>query len=244
MLHVKPGVGVSAGPEQIKEVMAKFGVILTARAEGMLSAYVNSLLEWNKKHNLISRADTSNIWTRHILHSIYPVLVMKISEKLSFIDIGSGGGLPGIPIAILRPDLQGVLVDSVRKKTEAVRSIVESVRITNVTVVTDRVEAPSFVKQFRSAFDLAFARAVGPLPDLVTWSLPLLRKPGKPGVGKEGGNGPRLPALVALKGGNLEEEIGETERLFPYLTITMHSIEPEGIADEFFTDKRIVIVSR
>ena len=234
--------GGSGDITQLSEICERAGVVLSVKVRERLVVYVESLLDWNKKHNLISRADTSNIWSRHILHSVIPLLMFRFPKNLAFVDIGTGGGLPGIPIAILRPDLQGVLVDSVRKKTEALRSIIETVGITNLRVVTERVESPSFMKQFRSEFDLAFARAVAPLPELVTWTRGLLSKPRKTAHTSEGAKEIIPPAIIALKGGDLSSEIVATKRAFPNLSIAEHSISTiEGVG-EFFTDKKVIVV--
>ena len=103
-----------------------------------LDQYVNFLLEWNKKINLISRKDEENIWTYHILHSVSPLFKVKIREGSRIVDIGTGGGLPGVPLKILRPDISLLCLDATRKKANAVSQMVEDLKIKNVNVIWGR----------------------------------------------------------------------------------------------------------
>ena len=242
MLHVKQ---VEGDPLALTVRLAeRYSLDLPPGSIDRLERYVKSLLEWNKKLNLISRSDTENIWPRHILHSLLPVLLFKIPSNIRFVDIGTGGGLPGLPIAIVRPDLTGVLVDSIRKKTDALTAIVSDLGISNVRVISERVEGPEFLKKFQSSFDIVFARAVSQLPDVVKWSIKLLRKR-KPRIEEENLEAKVLidpPAIVSFKGGDIREEVERTVRLFPGTSVDEYPIDVEGITDELFTGKKLLIV--
>jgi 16S rRNA (guanine527-N7)-methyltransferase len=242
MLHVEQSD--KAIPTLVREVTERHGLILQPEACDRLSSYVESLLEWNRKHNLISRSDVDNVWQRHILHSLLPVLLCTIPRNMEFLDIGTGGGLPGVPIAIARPDLTGTLVDSVRKKVEALSGIVKAVGLSNLNVVNDRVESPTFIRRFRGSFDIVFARGVAQLPELIKWSIRLMR-PRQKGVSEEIQEGKipvDPPVIIAFKGGDVRDEIRKALRGFPDISIRQYQADVEGITDGSFTDKKLIVV--
>ena len=212
-----------------------------------LSRYVKSLSVWNLKHNLISRADIHNVWKKHMLPSIGWLTQFSLPFQAKVLDIGSGAGFPGIPLAILRPDLQVTLLDSIRKKTDSLLSIVKEIGVDNVAVVNNRAENLADTPGFLRAFDFTIARAVAPLADLIQWSIPLLSKsrtekhqfPSDGAIPK-----PRLepPLLLALKGGDLAAEIRDASRKFRNLkceevNLKFHSLEPSDLLN-----KKLVIV--
>jgi 16S rRNA (guanine(527)-N(7))-methyltransferase RsmG len=176
------------------------------------------LLEWNAKINLISRRGTERVWFAHILHSVAPWFFVEIGEGVRVLDLGTGGGLPGIPLAILRPDLRVTLLDSIRKKADAVGHMLSELGLANVEMVTGRAEDIGREPAHRGAYDVVVARAVAGLSDLVKWSKAFLRVGG---VEREGGgvgarnSGDRIridvPSLLTLKGGDLEAEIRAAE---------------------------------
>ena len=148
--------------------------------------------EWNEKINVISRKDIDSLYEKHVLHSLAIAAAFTLTPGMDVIDIGTGGGFPGIPLAIFFPDTRFHLVDSIGKKLKVVDAISEAIGLTNVTTRHTRAEE---IKDRK--FDLAVSRAVAPLKDLWTWSRPLLRKPA-----------PNAPSgLICLKGGDLTEEI-------------------------------------
>lgn len=214
----------------------------------LLRTYAESLAEWNKKVNLISRADTSDIWTSHFLHSVAPLSCVEIGKDWHVLDLGTGGGLPGVPIAIVRRDLKVTLLDSIGKKAVALGEIVAGLHIQNVRVVCGRAEAVAEDEAFKHQFDMIIARAVAPLKDLVKWSIPLARKtefvgddpsPGPAGSGK------RLfkkPFLMAMKGGDLESEVNSARTKFKQKKMTVVSLEIKGRPGVYLEDKKLVIV--
>jgi len=196
----------------------------------LMEKYVDLLLEWNGKINLISRRDQENVWFAHILHSVSPWFFVEIAPGLRVLDLGTGGGLPGIPLAILRPDLRLTLLDSIRKKTDAVRQMVMALGLTNVDVAVGRAEEVGREAAHRRLYDVVVARAVARLSDLAKWSQPFLmegRAPGAaPRVNMRAGESRVQPAgaptamassriridgpcLLTLKGGDLEPEVRE-----------------------------------
>ena len=152
--------------------------------------------EWNSKINVISRKDIDGLYEKHILHSLAIAAAFDFQPDMEVIDIGTGGGFPGIPLAILFPRTQFHLVDSIGKKIKVVDAVAAAIGLTNITTAHTRAEEIKGRK-----FDVAVSRAVAPLKDLWAWSRPLLRKsviPSQPS------------GLICLKGGDLAAEISDS----------------------------------
>jgi len=220
---------------------------LSSDQQTKISHYVGALLEWNKKINLISRRDEENIWFSHILHSLSPLFYIDIAEGAYLLDLGSGGGLPGIPLAIARPDLHVTLLDSIKKKAMAAEDMVGNLGLRNVRVRTIRAEDFPHERRGANSFDLVIARAVAPLADLITWSRPLVKRVARqtaPG-GEKTKRGRRVPAtrLVALKGGDLDGEIAEARVKAGTSAITVIEMAFEGSLELGLEDKKLVLVN-
>ena len=175
-------------------------------------------IDWNEKINVISRKDIGHLYLKHVLHSLSIAALFDFAEGTSIIDIGTGGGFPGIPLAIYFPNVQFHLVDSIGKKLKVVQAVTETLDLKNVTVQHIRAEE---IKNRR--FDFAVSRAVAPLKELWQWSRPLLQKKNK----NEFING-----LICLKGGDLALEISESG-LRPN-QIDLHEIFNEDYFNEKF----------
>jgi 16S rRNA (guanine527-N7)-methyltransferase len=159
-----------------------------------LAYFAELVAEKNEKVNLISRKDVDSIIENHIFLSSY--ITKYIPEKCThFLDIGTGGGFPGIPFAIMRPEAKGVLIDSTGKKIDAVKEFVDRLKLSNVTVINDRVESPEFLAEYSDSFDLIISRATVPLIILLRYALPLVKE---------------KSFLAAVKGGDLEDELQKT----------------------------------
>lgn len=149
--------------------------------------------EWNQRINLISRKDIDRLYSRHVLHSLAIARVLTLGKGERIMDLGTGGGFPGIPLAILFPQARFWLVDRIGKKILAVEQLASALGLDNVTAVKGRGQDQP------GPFDYVVTRAVAPLKDLWTWSWDRIA----PGRGEKG-----LPhGLLALKGGDLREEI-------------------------------------
>ena len=138
-----------------------------------LARYVSLLLEWNAKINLISRKDTGNVIVKHIIPCLSIIRVTTFKRYDRVLDIGTGGGLPGIPLAIVNPHCNFVLLDSIKKKTVAVEDMVEKLCLKNVEVVNDRAE------NIHKKFDKIVARAVTNLGDFLLYASKLVKTPGR-----------------------------------------------------------------
>lgn len=176
--------------------------------------------EWNARINVISRKDIDSIYLHHVLHSLSIAAIADFEPGTQIIDIGCGGGFPGVPLAIFFPKVKFHLVDSIAKKLKVVEAVCEGADIRNITVQHTRAEDIRNRK-----FDYAISRAVAPLKDLWKWSAPLLKKDhSKP-----------LPSgLICLKGGDLTQEIFESG-LRPKM-MPIFKIFPE----EYFQEKYVI----
>lgn len=154
--------------------------------------------EWNEKINVISRKDIDQLYEKHVLHSLSVAAIFKFADYTSIIDIGTGGGFPGIPLAIYFPGVRFHLVDSVGKKIKVVNEIRDALQLKNVTTAQGRAE------EINQKFDFAVSRAVTSLKQLYQWSRPLLHTHKKKN-NQEGG-------LICLKGGDLSAEIKESRQ--------------------------------
>jgi 16S rRNA (guanine527-N7)-methyltransferase len=208
--------------------------------------YVTLLLGWNSRVNLISRRDEDNVWSSHILHSLAILFFMQPPSGMRIVDIGTGGGLPGIPLAILRSDLRFVLVDSIRKKVVAVQEMVEHLGLSNVRVEAGRAEELGSQERLSGVFDIALARAVAPLDDLVRWSRRLLRQTHGEDIPHRlplpVGRPLRTPLLVALKGGDLSVEIRHAQGKARNAVITSNALTFSGSDAPDLERKRLVTV--
>lgn len=207
------------------EVIEHYFDDFTPLQQGQFDALGPLYREWNEKINVISRKDMDNFYERHVLHSLAIAAVCNFNPGARVLDIGTGGGFPGIPLAIFFPEVEFVLTDSIGKKIKVVQAVAEAIGLKNVTAYHSRVED---LKQ--PPFDFAVSRAVAPLGTLWRWAKPHLR------VGRnseEYGNG-----LICLKGGDLAQEFAESgvkPRVLPLTKI---------FDQEAFEDKVLVYVPR
>jgi 16S rRNA (guanine527-N7)-methyltransferase len=178
--------------------------------------------DWNSKINVISRKDIDSLYEKHVLHSLSIAAVINFDAGTNIIDIGTGGGFPGIPLAIYFSEVQFHLVDSIAKKLKVVEGVANTIGLKNVTIQHIRAEE---IKNRK--FDFVVSRAVAPLKDLWKWSKPLLKK----GNTREFHNG-----LICLKGGDLAQEIHDSG-----LRPRMIPIE-EIFEEEYFKEKYLLHV--
>jgi 16S rRNA (guanine527-N7)-methyltransferase len=202
---------VPLSAEEFVRICLKNGLRLDAEAEKQLKKYVDLLLEWNSKINLISRKDQENVWGAQILHAVSLLFRVSMPGGIRVLDLGTGGGLPGVPLAILRKDIDFVVLDSIRKKTTAVESMVGELGLVNCRVETGRAEALG--REARGRFDGVLARAVASLAELVRWGKLVTRSAGGggPAMEIEGRKSFTVPWLIAYKGGDVTGEVEEAK---------------------------------
>lgn len=174
--------------------------------------------DWNSKINVISRKDIDSLYEKHVLHSLAIAAVVDFKPGIEIIDIGTGGGFPGIPLAIFFPEVQFHLVDSIGKKLKVVEAVSEAIGLKNVTVQHTRAED---IKNRK--FQFVVSRAVAPLKDLWRWGRPLIQK----GHEHNFKNG-----LICLKGGDLTQEIFESN-LRPNIVNIENLFKEESFKDKY-----------
>ncbi len=177
--------------------------------------------EWNAAINVISRKDMDAFDERHVLHSLALVKAMKFAPGSDVLDVGTGGGFPGIPLAIVYPEVNFVLCDSIGKKMKVVRAVVQALGLTNVTVHHGRAE------DIKGQFDFVVSRAVTRMNRFIPWVQGKIKKQSI---------NPWPNGILALKGGDLSEELGEVD--FP----TERLLISEWLDQPFFETKQVVYV--
>jgi len=171
------------------------GLNLDTMKAQQLAYFADLVVDKNEKVNLISRRDANKIIENHVFISSY--ICKFIPDKcFNYLDIGTGGGFPGIPFAIMRPEMRGVLVDSTAKKIEAVQEFIDNLKLSNIIAENKRVESPEFIDNYSDTFDLVVSRATVPLIILFRYALPLIKD---------------KAYIIAVKGGDLTEEFKKAE---------------------------------
>jgi 16S rRNA (guanine527-N7)-methyltransferase len=151
--------------------LAEKGLLLNHDQQEQLWKYAELLLDWNKKVNLISRKDEDAVLTKHVLHALSLALFHSFKPKERVLDLGTGGGLPGIPLAIAFPDTYFLLIDSIGKKINACSDMIQKLELKNVLAQKSRSDELKNVK-----FDVIVSRQVAAMPELCAWCRPLLKK--------------------------------------------------------------------
>jgi 16S rRNA (guanine527-N7)-methyltransferase len=185
------------------EIVTRYFADFTEKQLNQLRLLENLYSEWNTKINVISRKDIGSLYEKHVLHSLSIAAVFNFPPGSQVIDIGTGGGFPGIPLAIFFPDAQFLLVDSIAKKLKIVDAVRDALSMHNVSTRHTRAEEIRGIK-----FDMAVSRAVAPLKDLWTWARPLLKR--QNAVSTDAEDLPNASGLICLKGGDLAAEISES----------------------------------
>ena len=186
--------------ELVMEILQKYFSDFIPKQIEQFKALDELYKEWNAKINVISRKDIDSLYEKHVLHSLSIAAVFDFPARTEIIDIGTGGGFPGLPLAIFFPEVKFHLVDSINKKLKIVEAVKEAIGLTNVTTQHIRAEE---IKNRK--FDFTVSRAVAPLKDLWTWSKPLLKNSQFEKDGSIYKSG-----LICLKGGDLSQEISES----------------------------------
>lgn len=204
------------------EVLYQHFPNLSAQQKARFEQLQGLYAEWNSKINVISRKDIDNLYERHVMHSLAIAKVVQFNPGADVLDVGTGGGFPGIPLSILFPDTLFYLTDSIGKKITVVKAVKDALGLDNVFPENIRSE------KFEGHVDFAITRAVAPMPDLVEWTRHKIKKRGSHKLH----NG-----LIALKGGDL------TEELAPYGNRAKVTPLSKFYNDPFYAEKCVVTLA-
>jgi 16S rRNA (guanine527-N7)-methyltransferase len=202
------------------------GIVLDKEQVESFKRFNNELIYWNEKVNLVSRKDMEYLLERHILHSLSILKYIDIKLKARCLDVGTGGGFPGIPLIIARPDLRMLLVDSIVKKLKITELMAQHTGSRFVSVRRCRAEELEKEKSMTNTFDFIFSRSVAQISALLDWTKFLPKKDGR---------------YIFLKGGNLEQEINDARSLYPSLETEIIPIDLLGCPWFAEQEKKIVI---
>ena len=204
------------------EIILKYFDGLTDKQKQQFEMLYDAYYEWNTQINVVSRKDFHLFYERHVLHSLAIATVVDFEPGTNILDVGTGGGFPGIPIAILYPECSFKLIDSIGKKIKVANGVAETIGLTNVTAVHGRME------QGNEKYDVIVTRAVARLAQLKHWL-----------IGKLDAKSTReVKGLICLKGGDLTEEIIEAK-----VKANLYNLS-EIFEEEFFETKKIVWVPK
>lgn len=196
-------------------IIAKYFPNLSDKQRSQFAALGSIYPEWNEKINVISRNDIDELYTRHILHSLAIAKFNLLDNSKNIIDVGTGGGFPGIPLAIMYPEKQFTLIDSIGKKISVVQDVIEKIGLTNATA--QKINS----NDLKDKFDTIVSRAVTAFPNFIKQTHKLLEKS-------------PTSSIVYLKGGDFEEEIAPFRK-----HITLYNI-PDVFEEEFFETKKVI----
>lgn len=203
------------------EIILKYFPNLTDQQKSQFQQLETLYKDWNEKINVISRKDIDEFYERHVLHSLGIAKIMEFTDGTKVLDIGTGGGFPGIPLAILFPNVEFTLVDSIGKKITVVNAVAESLGLKNVKAYHERAE------KIKDKFHFVVSRAVTQMPVFLRWL--------KGKFEKEQFN-PKHNGVLYLKGGDLGEELAG-------IKCEIYNLKDQ-FEEEFFDTKKVVYLSK
>ncbi|MGQ9524281.1 MAG: 16S rRNA (guanine(527)-N(7))-methyltransferase RsmG [Armatimonadota bacterium] len=206
---------------------AAFDIELTRPQQAQFSAYLRELLAWNRRMNLTAITDPVSVATHHFLDSLSCLTVVRPDPGARVIDVGTGGGFPGVPVKIVRPDIELTLLDSLRKRIVFLEHLVSVLGLSEVTLCHARAEDAGRSPVHREAYDVVLSRAVAQLSVLVEYCLPLARVGG---------------TFVAMKGPKGHEELAEAENALKVLGGEV--VEVEELQLPVAGERRLLVVIR
>ncbi|MCL6275148.1 16S rRNA (guanine(527)-N(7))-methyltransferase RsmG [Muricauda sp. 2012CJ35-5] len=200
------------------ELIFNYFTTLTDKQKEHFAALEELYQDWNKKINVVSRKDIDELYLRHVLHSLGIAKIQEFNDNAAILDVGTGGGFPGIPLAILFPEVQFTLVDAIGKKIRVVQEVVEGLQLENVNALHSRVE------DIDGQYDFIVSRAVAAMPTFVRWTK---------GKIKKDSSHDRKNGILYLKGGDL------TEELQGYTNVQIYELAAY-FTESFFETKKVV----
>ena len=208
-------------PTEKFQIVLSYFPELTAKQQEQFLAMYAIYEEWNGKINVISRKDTENFYERHVLHSLAIARLVRFKAGSKVLDVGTGGGFPGVPLAVMFPDVRFHLVDSIAKKIKVVADVAEKLGLQNLTCEQCRME------ELNGKYDFVVNRAVAEMDTLIHWTAHLIEKKSQ---------NPIPNGWLSLKGGDLVEEFTNIRRFTEFFELNV------WFKEEFFLTKKLVYV--
>jgi 16S rRNA (guanine527-N7)-methyltransferase len=206
----------------------KLGIHLNQLQLEQFETYYRELVDWNERMNLTAITDYDPVQIKHFLDSLTVITAIRPEDRarpLYFIDVGTGAGLPGIPLKIILPDTRLVLLEATAKKTKFLEHLIAKLGLKDVEIVAGRAEEVARDHRYREKFDLVLSRAVASLPTLVELALPFCAIGGR---------------FIAQKKGDIKEELAQSEKAIALLGGSLREIKP--VVLEEFSDSRVLVV--
>lgn len=204
------------------DLIFNYFTTLTTTQKEHFEALESLYQDWNRKINVVSRKDIDELYLRHVLHSLGIAKIQQFRDGAEILDVGTGGGFPGIPLAILFPEVQFTLVDAIGKKIKVVQEVVDGLQLKNVTAIHARVE------DIEGRFDFIVSRAVAAMPTFVHWTKGKIKKDSVHD---------RKNGILYLKGGDLSEELEK------YKNARIFDLKDE-FSEDFFETKKVVYLPK
>lgn len=205
------------------QIIEKYFTDLTDRQKKQFGQLESLYREWNEKINVISRKDMESLYVHHVLHSLSIARYIRFADHTVILDVGTGGGFPGIPLAILFPNCHFHLIDSIGKKITVVKEISSALGLSNVEAQKSRAE------ELNLKVDFIVSRAVAPITEIVGWTRKLI---------VPGGNNSMKNGWLLLKGGDLMGEIEESRQQVLSFDLKEH------FSEDFFETKKLIYIPR
>ena len=206
--------------------LEKLNIFLEEEQINQFYKYMNILIEWNKNINLTAITDPKEVILKHFIDSIYVLKNIEISSNSSIIDIGTGAGFPGIPLKIVRKDLNVTLLDSLNKRIMFLDNVINNLGLKDISAIHGRAEEMGKNKKYREMFDYAISRAVANLTVLSEYMIPFVKLGGK---------------SICMKGGNIKEELESSQKALGILGGNLIHVEEFNLLDTDIKRSLIII---
>ncbi len=206
--------------------LGKLNIFLEEEQINQFYKYMNILIEWNKNINLTAITDPKEVILKHFIDSIYVLKNIEISSNSSIIDIGTGAGFPGIPLKIVRKDLNVTLLDSLNKRIMFLDNVINNLGLKDISTIHGRAEEMGKNKKYREMFDYAISRAVANLTVLSEYMIPFVKLGGK---------------SICMKGGNIKEELENSQKALGILGGNLIHVEEFNLLDTDIKRSLIII---